>query len=180
MSKKLTPKQRLFVREYVKDFNATQAAIRAGYSKKTAASQGERLLRNVDIQGQVKAILNSKEDEAEADRKLVLDSLRTIIKSKVTDYAQFQGERMRISDTEDLSEEQKYALGEMKEKTTQHGGSLSFKLGNREQCLQLLGKHRGMFVDKLDLTTQGEKITADSPLTDEERAELERLRKHRK
>jgi len=47
---KLTPKQQLFVEEYLIDFNATQAAIRAGYSENTAYSQGPRLLDNVEIQ----------------------------------------------------------------------------------------------------------------------------------
>ena len=46
----LTPKQAAFVAEYVKDGNATQAAIRAGYSEKTADVQGPRLLGNVGIQ----------------------------------------------------------------------------------------------------------------------------------
>jgi len=51
----LTPKQQRFVEEYLVDFNATQAAIRAGYSKKTAYSQGERLLRHVDVAAAVEA-----------------------------------------------------------------------------------------------------------------------------
>ena len=45
----LNPKQKRFVAEYLVDLNATQAAIRAGYSKKTARSQGQRLLTHVDI-----------------------------------------------------------------------------------------------------------------------------------
>jgi phage terminase small subunit len=45
----LPPRQAAFVREYLVDFNATQAAIRAGYAKKTAYSQGPRLLENVGI-----------------------------------------------------------------------------------------------------------------------------------
>ena len=47
--KTLTNKQKAFIAEYLIDFNATQAAIRAGYSEKTARSQGQRLLTNVDI-----------------------------------------------------------------------------------------------------------------------------------
>lgn len=45
----LTDKRRAFVTEYPKDFNATQAAIRAGFSKKTAYAQGQRLLKNVEV-----------------------------------------------------------------------------------------------------------------------------------
>ena len=55
MSRKLTAKQARFKDEYLIDNNATQAAIRAGYSKKTAKSQGQRLLTNVDIAAAIKA-----------------------------------------------------------------------------------------------------------------------------
>ena len=46
----VNPKQAQFVSEFLVDLNATQAAIRAGYSEKTAYSQGQRLLKNVEIQ----------------------------------------------------------------------------------------------------------------------------------
>lgn len=50
---KLTDKQELFAREYLKDLNATQAAIRAGYSEKTAQEQASRLLSNVMVQSRI-------------------------------------------------------------------------------------------------------------------------------
>jgi phage terminase small subunit len=49
----LTPKQDRFCREYLVDLNATQAAIRAGYSEKTAKQQGSRLLTNADVQTRI-------------------------------------------------------------------------------------------------------------------------------
>jgi hypothetical protein len=52
---KLTPKQAAFVREYLIDQNATQAAIRAGYSKATANQQGSRLLANVGVAAALRA-----------------------------------------------------------------------------------------------------------------------------
>lgn len=54
--KKLTERQELFCREYVIDYNATQAAIRAGYSKKTARSQGSENLTKPDILARVRAL----------------------------------------------------------------------------------------------------------------------------
>ncbi|MGE8288679.1 MAG: terminase small subunit [Stenotrophomonas sp.] len=51
----LTPKQQRFVQEYLKDHNGTQAAIRTGYSEKTAKQQGSRLLTNADVQTAVRA-----------------------------------------------------------------------------------------------------------------------------
>ena len=65
-----TNKQKAFIAEYLKDFNATQAAIRAGYSKHTARSQGQRLLTNVDISNEIRAILAEK--QMSADEALLL------------------------------------------------------------------------------------------------------------
>ena len=52
----MTPKQKKFCVEYLIDLNATQAAIRAGYSEKTAYSMGQRLLKNVEIKSRIKAL----------------------------------------------------------------------------------------------------------------------------
>ena len=52
----LTPKQQAFSREYLVDFNATQAAIRAGYSEKTANEQAARLLVNVSVQAEIQKL----------------------------------------------------------------------------------------------------------------------------
>lgn len=69
---KLTPKQERFVAEYIIDLNATQAAMRAGYSEKTAYSQGQRLLKDVEIQ----ALLSKK--IANASEKLDLSAERVL------------------------------------------------------------------------------------------------------
>ncbi len=54
---KTTPKQKRFIEEYAVDLNATQAAVRAGYAKKTAYSQGQRLLKNVEVAAAIQATL---------------------------------------------------------------------------------------------------------------------------
>jgi phage terminase small subunit len=75
MSMKLTLKQRLFADEYLIDLNATQAAIRAGYSKKTARQISERLLTKVDIQ---KAIAQRMKARSERLERTADDVLRDI------------------------------------------------------------------------------------------------------
>ena len=65
MSANLTPKQRAFVEFYLIDLNATQAAIRAGYSKKTAKQQASRLLTNVDVAA---AVAEAKKERSEATK----------------------------------------------------------------------------------------------------------------
>lgn len=75
--KPLTPKQAAFVREYLKDSNATQAAIRVGYSEKTAYSQGGRLLKNVEVCAAIDERNRVAEDEAIITKAEVLRGLRS-------------------------------------------------------------------------------------------------------
>ncbi|WP_145191595.1 terminase small subunit [Pseudomonas sp. URMO17WK12:I11] len=78
----LTAKQQRFVDEYLIDLNATQAAIRAGYSKKTASSQGERLLRNVEV----RKYLASQREELQGRVKITQDKvLRELAKIGFSD-----------------------------------------------------------------------------------------------
>lgn len=68
----LTPKQQLFVKEYLVDLNATQAAIRAGYSKKTANEQGARMLAKVSIQEALQEAMNKRAEKVEITAEQVL------------------------------------------------------------------------------------------------------------
>lgn len=85
-------KRAAFVREYLVDCNATQAAIRAGYSKKTAASQAHDLLKKPDIQAALgegqKRLAEKTETEAEWVRKQ--------LKAEATDYSEFASHSARV------------------------------------------------------------------------------------
>jgi len=72
---KLNEKQYRFVQEYIVDYNATQAAIRAGYSPKTAYSNGQRLLKHAEVQAAIKKIQDKATDKAIVDRNMVLAGL---------------------------------------------------------------------------------------------------------
>jgi len=87
----LTAKQQRFVEEYLVDLNATQAAIRAGYSAKTARSQGQRLLTNVDIQ---KALARRQETYAKRVEWTVEEILADL-KGIATDPAQRMSDRLK-------------------------------------------------------------------------------------
>lgn len=75
MAAKLNAKQQAFVAEFLVDLNATQAAIRAGYSEKTAYSQGQRLLKNVEVDAAIKA---AQAERAEKTQRTALDVLKDI------------------------------------------------------------------------------------------------------
>lgn len=79
---KLTPKQEAFVQEYLIDFNATQAAVRAGYSSKTAYSIGQRLLKNVEVQEYLEILLAGLESKKIADAEEVLQTLTRILRRR--------------------------------------------------------------------------------------------------
>ena len=72
----MTPRQQRFVDEYLLDLNATQAAIRAGYSARTAEQQGPRLLGNVEIATAVRAAQQSRSDRVQITQDDVLRGLR--------------------------------------------------------------------------------------------------------
>lgn len=72
MSNKLNAKQEMFCLEYIKDFNATQAAIRAGYSKKTAGSQAHDLLKKPEIQEKLAEAIKERSEKTKIDAQWVL------------------------------------------------------------------------------------------------------------
>ena len=80
--KKLTAKQQRFCDEYLIDLNATQAAIRAGYSKKTANEQGSRLLTNVSVKNYIDERMAEKEKALIADQDEVLKYLTSVLRGE--------------------------------------------------------------------------------------------------
>ncbi|MES2355598.1 MAG: terminase small subunit [Pseudomonadota bacterium] len=124
----MTPKQKAFVDEYLKDPNATEAAKCAGYSQKTAYSIGQRLLKNVEIQ---KAI-----EVAQAER-----SKRTLITAdKVLE---------RLEEITDRCM-QKEQVMEMVDGKLVPSGEWKFNAAGANKSLELVGKHLGMFKDRIE------------------------------
>lgn len=82
---RLTPKQERFVEEYLVDLNATQAAIRAGYSEKTANEQGARLLANVSVQAAIQKRRQDRERRTEITQDYVLKKLKEITDRTASD-----------------------------------------------------------------------------------------------
>lgn len=77
--KKLTAKQKAFVNEYLVDLNATQAAIRAGYSKKTAQEQSSRMLSNVMVQEALKELMDKRSEKVGLMADQVLEELKAMV-----------------------------------------------------------------------------------------------------
>lgn len=95
---KLTDKQELFCREYLVDLNATQAAIRAGYSENTASEQGARLLVNVKVQNYIKELKQQRNDRNKIDADYVLKRLVEIDQMDILDILSSSGDFLPIKE----------------------------------------------------------------------------------
>ncbi len=81
----LTPKQARFVQEYLIDLNATQAAVRAGYSERTACEQGARLLANVKVREAIQAAEKKRQERTEITQDYVIGKLVEIADRTASD-----------------------------------------------------------------------------------------------
>ncbi|MGR2681553.1 terminase small subunit [Chromobacterium haemolyticum] len=91
----LTDRQRRFVVEYLIDLNATQAAIRSGYSQKTARQIGDRLLSNVDVKAAVQEAQQARTKRTEITADKVLDRLWQIATADPNDLVQYRRDNCR-------------------------------------------------------------------------------------
>lgn len=152
MAKKdnLTVKQRMFVEEYLIDLNATQAAIRAGYSAKTADQQGSRMLANVKVQQAIAERMAERSKRTGVNQDRVVLELAKVAFLKMTDVVDRNGAIKQDASEDDLAciESIKY-----KESDNEYGGSVEreVKVASKLKALELLGKHLGMWNDKLDV-----------------------------
>lgn len=148
--RQLSEQRQRFVEEYLIDLNGTQAAIRAGYSPKTAQEQASRLLSNVMVQEAISKAMAARSKRTGVNQDRVVLELAKIAFVKMTDVVDSNGRIREDATDDDLSciESIKY-----KESDNEFGGSVEreVKIGSKLKALELLGKHLGMWNDKLDV-----------------------------
>lgn len=148
---KLTEKQQRFVDEYLIDLNATQAAIRAGYSVKTADAIGCENLTKPNIQQAIAEHMAERSRRTGINQDRVVLELARIAFVNIDDVVDTEtGKILPDASRDDLAciEGIKY-----KESDNQFGGSVEreVKVASKLKALELLGKHLGMWNDKLDV-----------------------------
>jgi phage terminase small subunit len=146
----LTEKQQRFIDEYLIDLNATQSAIRAGYSVKTANEQGARLLAKVSVQTEISKKMAERSRRTGVNQDRVVLELAKLAFVKMTDIVDSQGKIKTGAKEDDLAciESVKYKKSE-----SETGSSVEreVKISPKLKALELLGKHLGMWNDKLDV-----------------------------
>ena len=125
----MTKKQKRFCDEYLVDCNATQAAIRAGYSEKTAYSIGQRTLKNVEVQEYINAKLLEISNKKTANAQEVLEYLSAVMRGEHREQVlKLDGDGMQSITDIDVSAR------------------------DRLKAAELIGKRYGMFKDTMDIT----------------------------
>ena len=147
----MTEKQKIFADEYLIDLNAT-GAYRVAYPSvkkdETAAAAAARMLRNVKVAAYIQDRMQERQKRTEITQDRVLQELAAIAFAKATDYAEIKNECVRIKDTGDLDEQQVRAIAGIKEGKF----GVEIKLNDKEKALELLGRHLGMFKDKVEVS----------------------------
>ena len=152
---RLNPKQKRFAQEYVVDLNGTQAAIRAGYSEKTANEQAARLLANVSVQAIVQEAMQERDKRVEISQDKILLELSRIAFGDLRGVVAWNGRAIELKDSDSLSEDDAATVSEVAETAA---GALKIKRYDKVKALELIMRHKGMLNDKLNLNLPPEAI----------------------
>ena len=151
----LTPKREKFCTEYIKDRNGKQAAIRSGYSEKTAENTASRLLRFVKVQARIKELEKIEEEEAGVSEEKTLEEAGILAHSDITDFLEVKQGHIEIDEgiiieslvmsvkpSEKWPEKKRRAIQAVKQYPS---GAIELKLHGKNQQLTNLFKHFKLF-----------------------------------
>jgi phage terminase small subunit len=140
---KLTSKQQRFCDEYLVDLNATQAAIRAGYSKKTAKQIAQQNLTKLDIQEYIKKRMAEKEDALIAKQDEVLQTLTRVLRRQEMDT-------VVVTCKERSSGYDENGKKVIVEKEIPRVVQIPTRVNDLNKAAELLGKRYGLYTEKIE------------------------------
>lgn len=147
----LTEKRKLFADEYLIDLNASRA-YRVAYPRvkdgDTAAAAASRLLKIKDVSEYISVRMQERSERTEITQDRVLNELASIAFAKATDYAEVRDGQVIIKNTADLSDTMVRAIAGIKEGRN----GIEIKLNDKRKALELLGRHLGMFKDRVEVS----------------------------
>lgn len=148
----MTKKQKRFVEEWLIDLNATQAAIRAGYSPETAYSIGSENLKKPEIRACIEKAMAERSKRTGVNQDRIIMELAKIGFLNPKDLVNFDEATVK----EDAAEEDLAAIASIRVKRfpTKDGEGIEreIKMHDKTKTLELLGRHLGMFKDKVEVS----------------------------
>lgn len=164
----LTPKQRRFVDEYLVDLNGTQAAVRAGYSRRTANRIASENLSKPDVQSAVAAAQRARAERTKLSQDRVIEELAAIAFSDIRKMFDVTG---KLLPPHDLPDDVAAAVASLVIQTPHDVGGVGVRvrLSDKLRALEMLGRHLGMFKDpKPGVSTVTVDASKLAHMTDEE------------
>ena len=145
----MTKKQKRFVEEYLIDLNATQAAIRAGYSPDSAADIGSENLRKPDIRAHIDKAMAERSRRTGVNADRVVQEIAKIAFVNAIEVIDPKTATVK----ENASSDDTAAIQSVKVKTFGEDGlEREIKMADKLKALELLGRHMGMFKDKVEVS----------------------------
>jgi phage terminase small subunit len=143
-------RHKLFVLEYLKDLNASQAAIRAGYSAKSARTKGYELMKNPDIKLAIESAMDKRAKRLDISADKVLQEMAKIAFSDIRSVLHWEGNSVTLVDASEIPENQARAIQEVTQRVTYDedgNASTTFKVKmyDKMRSLEALGRHLGIF-----------------------------------
>lgn len=148
MLRELTPQQERFAQEYVKDLNGQQAAIRAGYGAKNAATTASKLLGQPHVKAYVTALKEELREANAVTAQMVVNELAKLGFSDVTNYMQAGNQ---FKDITEVDRNHTAAVESFRVEETEYGDSgitktrTTIKMHSKLGALEQLGRHLGIF-----------------------------------
>ena len=171
----LTPKQKIFADEYLIDLNATRAykvAYPNAKKDEVAAAAATRLLRNVKVAAYVQKRMDERAHRTEITQDMVLQELAKIGFADVTDFVTIEEKgvycTVKVKPTDQMPRDKLGAIAGIKE----GANGIEVKLNDKGKALELIGRHLGMFRDKVELSGSVETTNPYAGLTTEELKKL--------
>ena len=166
MPKELTARQERFAIEYVVDFNATQAAIRAGYSESSAQAHGSNLLKNDAVKALVDEFNTRQCRKLEINAERVVDEIAKIAFANVSDIIRIEANGLASVDLSNATDDQLVALESIKTREYTEGRgentaqvtSVEIKMRDKLKALDMLAKRTGAYRESIDVTSNGEPV----------------------
>lgn len=161
----LTEKQKRFADEYLIDLNATRA-YRAAYTRvkndNTAAVNASKMLRNTNVSAYIGKRMEERSKRTEVKQDDVVNELAKIGFAKITDYVEIEDAgdycKVIIKPTDMLPDDKVGAIAGIKEGTN----GIEIKMNDKVKALELLGRHLGLFTDKLQLNAPSVPVILDN------------------
>jgi phage terminase small subunit len=152
--RKATDKQKRFVKEYAKDLNATQAAIRSGYSSATAHVIGNRLIKRSLVTDEIQENLKGQVEKIDVNVQRILEEIAAIAFADIRTVMSWTDTGVAFVDSNKIPEGVSRAISEISETVTDSGGTRKLKMHDKLKALELLGRYAGMFKETIEVTAK--------------------------